>query len=113
MNKIKELFDTYFEPSGITLPEEVLVTQQPGVIDQFAGWQILYVFGREDNQRYLEFYATHRMSNDLYRRIYESGEVVRFDGLAPEYSREKNRAIAARLPTFFKEELQRRGYPFD
>jgi len=39
-----------------------------------SGWNIRYLFGKDDRGDYLDFYATHRMTNDRHVRIYSTGE---------------------------------------
>lgn len=64
----------YFANWSITLPGAANALRLPGAIwDQ--GWQIRWVFGRgEDGREYLEFYATHRLTNDRHQRVTEDGE---------------------------------------
>lgn len=76
-DKIKQGFDREFESWNITLPAEDLIARRKGSINQ-AGWSINYRFGSADGMEYIEYFATHRMTNDTLNRIYENGnrEVV-------------------------------------
>ncbi len=73
MNKIDEVFADYFRHWDIRLPTEALQRCQPGEI-RSHGWMIQYQFGTNERGAFLDFYASHRMTNDRHLRIYESGE---------------------------------------
>jgi len=73
MNKVDEVFADYFRNWGIRLPTEVLQDRQPGEI-RSHGWVIQYQFGANEGGAFLDFYASHRMTNGRHLRIYESGE---------------------------------------
>jgi hypothetical protein len=74
MIKIKEWFDRNFKYWDIPFPQEFLERRIKGVI-RHRGWCISYIFGKNKKGEYLEFYASHRMTNDRHLRIYESGKV--------------------------------------
>ena len=42
-----------------------------------GGWAIWYLFGEDERGEHLDYYASHRMTDDRHVRIYESGEVER------------------------------------
>ncbi len=71
MNEIKSQFDSAFSTWEISLPVEALATRSGGKIVK-SGWAIWYLFGSEGE--YLDYYASHRMTDDRHVRIYESGE---------------------------------------
>jgi hypothetical protein len=73
MSKIHEVFADYFKNWGIKLPTDALEGRQPGEI-RSHGWRIQYQFGTNDRGAFLDFYASHRMTNDRHWRIYDSGE---------------------------------------
>lgn len=75
MHKISEVFNKTFQSWNLTLPHEALETRQGGSLHG-AGWTIKYLFDQDEKGRYLDYYATHRMTNDRHVRIYEHGEVV-------------------------------------
>ena len=52
------------------MPLEESKTKRAGKI---AGWNI--EFGSEGDNEYLDFYATHRMTNDRHVRIHSNGQV--------------------------------------
>lgn len=72
MLKVKEVFDERFRKWGIRLPDEDLQQRRRGKI-QKDGWNINYHFGSEDGEEYIEYFASHRMTNDTLNRIYEDG----------------------------------------
>ena len=73
MNRIPELISEYFGRWGISLPQDAIESQLSGKI-QSHGWTIKYLFGVDEQGEFLDFYATHRMTNDRHERIYASGE---------------------------------------
>jgi hypothetical protein len=72
MDLIGETFAKHFAHWKITLPEENLKIRRGGYI-QNAGWLIQYCFGKDENGKYLDYYAAHRMTDDSHVRIYEDG----------------------------------------
>lgn len=73
MQKIKQLFDQKFERWEISLPEEDLRQRRRGFIMK-NGCIITYKFGSENNRNYMDYFLSHRMTNDRLTRIYEDGE---------------------------------------
>ena len=74
MNNIERAFARDFSHWGITLPPEQVRERRRGKIVA-AGWTIWYLFGSNERGEYLDYYASHRMTNDRHVRIYESGQV--------------------------------------
>ena len=74
MNNIQRAFAGDFSHWDITLPPENMRERRRGKIGS-AGWAIWYLFGRDEAGEYLDYYASHRMTNDRHVRIYESGQV--------------------------------------
>ncbi len=72
LKKIKPVFDKKYAAWGIVLPEASLKDQARGSIS-YNGWTINYQFGMEGGQRYLEYFASHRMTNDTLNRICADG----------------------------------------
>jgi hypothetical protein len=72
LKKIKQVFDKKYAAWGIALPDESLKDQARGSVS-YNGWTINYQFGTEHGQRYLEYFASHRMTNDTLNRIYADG----------------------------------------
>jgi hypothetical protein len=74
-SKIKQEFEAYFEPWGIQLAPEKLVRKARGTIQE-AGWHIEYLLSADQKGDYLDYYASHRMTNDRHWRIYADGSMV-------------------------------------
>ena len=66
-------FNTQFERWKICLPPEDVAQRKRGRIVK-AGWAIWYMFGSDEQGEYLDFYASHRMTNDQHVRIYADGQ---------------------------------------
>lgn len=69
---LKEIFEQQFQPWQISLPLDDLLNRRAGRIRQ-QGWTINYCFGREADREFLEYFASHRMTNDTLQRIWEDG----------------------------------------
>ena len=82
---IEQRFAEYFANWDLRLPEGTVEREEPGVI-QGGGWTIRYVFGTDAEGPFLEFYATHRMTNDTRVRIYSSGEMKALEALETMYA---------------------------
>lgn len=72
MGKIEWRFGRTFAPWGIALPPEDVEARRPGKIVA-SGWAVWYLFGEDERDGYLDYYASHRMSDDRHVRIRESG----------------------------------------
>ncbi|HYF62598.1 MAG TPA: hypothetical protein VD886_07265 [Herpetosiphonaceae bacterium] len=66
------LFADYFAHWTIALPPADVERRQRGHISA-AGWSIHYLFGADERGEYLDFYATHRMTNERHERLYADG----------------------------------------
>ncbi len=71
---IEKNFNEYFSNWDITLPCESTIECKSGVI-QSRGWNIRYLFGSNNKGNYLDFYASHRMTDDRHIRLYASGKI--------------------------------------
>jgi hypothetical protein len=65
---IKAQFDADFRAWKIRLPARDLKARRPGRIFK-AGWAIAYVFGSDEQGGYLDYYASHRMTEDDHVRL--------------------------------------------
>ena len=81
---MEERFAEYFANWNIRLPVGAVQLREPGAVQQ-DGWTIRYVFGNDAVGPYLEFYATHRMTNDRRTRIYASGEAEHLEAFQTMY----------------------------
>ena len=73
MKEIESAFNARFAHWGITLPPEDIAQRRRGKIVK-AGWAIWYLFGSDEKGEYLDYYASHRMTNDRHVRIWEDGQ---------------------------------------
>jgi hypothetical protein len=110
---IAETFDGYFENFGITIDPTDIVIGRRAVI-RYRGWYVtLRVIADDAGSPSLEFYATHRMTDDRHVRIWADGVLEELDAIwsmygydpkvpgAEEAARERylahNREVAERL----------------
>ena len=113
MNQLESAFAEYFSNWNILLPVDAVATRQPGRIQE-KGWIIEYLFGVDGDDEYLDFFASHRMTNDRHVRIHADGgsesletpsEFLVYPGDADEPTRQRikkehqahNRAVYERL----------------
>lgn len=74
MKKIESEFNRTFAKWEIRLPPAGLQRRERGKIVQ-AGWAIWYLFSSDEHGEYLDYYASHRMTDDRHVRIYSDGRV--------------------------------------
>lgn len=72
MEKVKAEFDRNFKRWDICLPQEDILNRLRGQIIK-NGWSIWYLFGDGEKGEYLDYYASHRMTDDSHDRIYFDG----------------------------------------
>ena len=96
MNHIAKAFRADFKNWGLEIPPEALASREPGFI-QAAGWLIQFTFGRDSRGEYLDYYASHRMTDDSHVRLYETGRRQRLASLAGMYVTNSNPEEAKRL----------------
>ncbi len=110
LETIRQIFDRRFAQWGITLPAEHPDKNQRGAIAQ-NGWTIHYRFGAAEGLDYLEFFASHRMTNDTLNRIHADGREELL-GFCQEFhaagSTEAERAYYEHNRKFY-EDVKRRG----
>ncbi len=73
MERQRSAFARYFSNWGIELPEDDVAQRKRGKLFE-AGWSVRWIFGSDERGEYLDFYATHRMTNDRHLRLHENGE---------------------------------------
>ena len=71
-------FNKYFEAWEIKLPGKAVKNRQRGKIVS-NGWTIWYLFDTDEAGEYLDFYASHRMTNDRHVRLYADGNSRHLD----------------------------------
>jgi hypothetical protein len=72
MREIEEQFRRDFGAWGIALPPENVKERRRGKI-LAAGWAIWYLFGTDERGEYLDYYASHRMTDDRHVRLRGDG----------------------------------------
>ena len=65
-------FEEGFSHWNITLPPESVEAREGGLIVS-GGWSIFYKFGFEGDAEYMDYYSSHRMTNDSHARLYADG----------------------------------------
>lgn len=71
---IAEYVNEDFAASKVHLPKNDVRTGRAGRISK-RGWSIHYLFSHEDcEQPYLDYYASHRMTNDRHVRVFADGK---------------------------------------
>ncbi len=80
MHRIEARFRESFSYWRIELPREDVENRRRGKIVE-AGWTIWYLFGSDDSGEYLDYYSSHRMTNDSHVRIHEDGRVESLESL--------------------------------
>jgi hypothetical protein len=80
MNRISDNFAERFSHWGIALPIANLNDRIAGHIHE-NGWLIQYCFGSDQHGEYLDYYATHRMTDDEHVRLHSDGTIAPLDAL--------------------------------
>jgi len=118
MNHIQQVFDDAFSRWGIRLPVVDGTPHSRGQI-LHAGWVIWYLFGRDDDGLYLDYYACHRMTNDRHVRIRDDGSTEMLPTIAEFRRCSKDPEEDARLEAEYfarnrevHELLERKGFTF-
>ncbi len=72
MGSIEERFNRTFAPWRIVLPPQDVEARRRGKIVG-GGWAVWYLFGEDERGVYLDYYASHRMTDDRHVRLREDG----------------------------------------
>jgi hypothetical protein len=96
MNQIAQAFRADFANWGLEIPSQALASREPGFIEA-AGWSIQFTFGRDSRGEYLDYYASHRMTDDSHVRLYETGRRQRLASLTSIYVTSSDSGEAKRL----------------
>ena len=110
VGEIIRIFDRQFAAWEITLPLNNLAELQRGSIVK-NGWTINYQFGSFDGVLYLEYFASHRMTNDTLHRIYADGRHEQVGYCQEFYAADDEQAEQAYYEhnRQFYEQVRRRG----
>lgn len=73
MDAIETHFAADFAPWSLTLPPGVTEARTPGCVEG-SGWRIRYVFGSDEGGDFLDYLASHRMTNARHVRLRATGE---------------------------------------
>lgn len=84
LERIKETFDARFAQWHIVVPRDDVLARKGGGLRK-SGWAINYRFGEEDGNEFLEYFASHRLTNDTLNRIYEDGHYELIDACQEFY----------------------------
>lgn len=95
MEQIAATFADHFRNWNIELPTDSLASRQQGEIRQ-ARWIIEYLFGSEADEEYLDYYASHAMTNDRHVRIYADGRSESLEALSEMWAYSKDATEAER-----------------
>jgi hypothetical protein len=74
VDKTRSAFNQYFSPWGIELPDDAENPRE--AVIRTAGWEIRYRYDTDGSEKYLEFWARHRMTAARHVKIYEDGRLV-------------------------------------
>jgi hypothetical protein len=96
MDPIERMFAERFAHWGITLPVENLGHRSAAHIQQ-NGWLIQFCFGHDESGDFMDYYASHRMTDDDHVRLYADGTVVQLAALGSAYLSSEDSVEAARL----------------
>ena len=75
MDQRESFFNEYFANWSIELSDDVVLDLEEGKIIQIvaAGWTIKVLFDEDNQGKYMDFYAGHRMTNDRHVRVRSDG----------------------------------------
>jgi hypothetical protein len=76
MTNMERIFNQSFADWNIAVPPDAVGRRAPGNVSR-AGWSIVYRFGADAEGEFLDYYASHRMTDDSHVRIREDGRVER------------------------------------
>ena len=104
--KIESCFNSIFSHWNISLPPDDCHNRRSGELFK-SGWVIYYLFGKDDAGEYLDYYATHRMTDDSHFRIYANGHRESLPALLSSRLCSENLEEDAQLETEFYAENKR------
>lgn len=109
MNAMERMFNKAFENWDIHLPAGTIESLSAGRIVK-AGWTIWYAFGSEEGREYLDYYASHRMTNDQHVRLYDDGRMESLEAVIEGYvlPKDPDEAAEARAEFFARNRSVRR-----
>lgn len=84
MDRIERAFNKAYGHWDICLPPGVATSKQGGRIVK-RGWTVWYTFYSDEGTEYLDYYASHRMTNDRHVRLYADGRCERLEAMKEGY----------------------------
>ncbi len=84
LDRIESAFNSAFDHWDICLPPEAIASRQAGRIVK-SGWTVWFAFGAEAGAEYLDYYASHRMTNDRHVRLHADGRVEGLEAINEMY----------------------------
>lgn len=81
VRRIETLFNEAFVHWDIRLPAATAGNPARGRINK-AGWLIWYAFGMDERGDYLDYYASHRMTDDRHVRLRADGSEQELPAIA-------------------------------
>jgi hypothetical protein len=95
IERVADVFRRDFANWSLELPAEDVRWLRPGFIHS-QGWLIQYAFGRNHYGEYLDYYASHRMTDDRHVRLYANGRRQHLAALASMFFTSPDPKEAAR-----------------
>ncbi len=106
MDQIVRIFNDRFSNWSIILPEEQVAQRKRGKILE-AGWCIWFLFDKDDQGEFLDYYASHRMTSDEHVRIRVDGSIEYLPVISTGHMISDDPIENARLESEFYKENQR------
>ena len=100
MQEIEEAFTKSFANWDIRLPESAIDARARGRIVE-KGWTIWYVWGSDGDGEHLDYYASHRMTNDRHVRLHSDGRRENLETVQEHYVSPKDPAKAEQAKADF------------
>ena len=100
MDKIRERFNRDFSNWDIYLPRDAITRRDRGKIVK-GGWVIWYCFGKDSQGEYLDYYSSHRMTDDRHTRVYEDGHIEDLPTIISMYRVTQDPEESARIKADF------------
>lgn len=108
MRSIEERFRRTFAHWGFAMPPEGLEARRHGKIVA-SGWAIWYLFGSDERGGYLDYYASHRMTDDRHVRLREGSPAEQLPTIETFLIRSRDPEEDARLKAKYLERNRRSG----
>ena len=101
-----KFFNRRFRRWKITIPKADVIARRRGAI-QSQGWSIQYLFGSDERGEYLDYYAAHRMTDDVHVRVRADGQAEELPGIVSMFVTSEDPVEARRLEEAYFEHNRR------